>query len=93
MIHLLGADVRGPVNLTSPEPVTNAEFTRTLGRVVHRPTVLPLPGPLLNLGLRDFGRTNVVGGQRAVPTKLLASGYRFRHTDLEEALRAALQRG
>ena len=93
MIHLLGADVHGPVNLTGPEPVTNAEFTRTLGRVVHRPTVLPLPGPLLNLGLRDFGRTNVVGGQRAVPTKLLASGYRFRQTDLEEVLRAALRRG
>ena len=92
MIHLLGAEVRGPVNLTGPEPVTNVEFTRTLGRIVHRPTVLPLPGPLLILGLRDFGRTNVVGGQRAVPTKLLASGYQFRQSDLEEALRAALHR-
>jgi uncharacterized protein (TIGR01777 family) len=92
MIHLLTADVRGPVNLTAPDPVTNAEFTRQLGQVLNRPAVLPLPGALLNVGLRDFGRTNVVGGQRALPTKLLASGYRFRQTNLEEALREALRR-
>lgn len=90
--HLLTADVTGPVNLTAPEPVTNAEFTRTLAHVVRRPAVIPVPGFALNLALRDFGRSTVVGGQRALPTRLLESGYRFAETDLEEALRAALAR-
>lgn len=90
--HLLTADVTGPVNLTAPEPVTNAEFTRTLAQVVRRPAVVPVPGFALNLALRDFGRSTVVGGQRALPTRLLESGYRFAETDLEEALRVALAR-
>jgi hypothetical protein len=88
--HLLTADVSGPVNLTAPQPVTNAEFTRTLGRVLRRPTVLPVPGFPLVLALRDFGRSTVVGGQRALPSRLQESGYTFRCTDLAEALRAAL---
>jgi uncharacterized protein (TIGR01777 family) len=88
--HLLTAEVQGPVNLSTPTPVTNAEFTRTFGRVLRRPTVLPVPGFALVLALRDFGRCNVVGGQRALPTKLEQSGYRFADTDLEEALRTAV---
>ena len=88
--HLLTADVAGPVNLTAPDPVTNAEFTRTLGQVLHRPTVLPAPGFLLILALRDFGRSTVVGGQRALPTRLLESGYAFTDTDLSSVLRTAL---
>jgi len=88
--HLLAADVAGPVNLTAPTPVTNAEFTRILGRVLRRPTVLRVPGYPLNLVLRDFGRSTVVGGQRALPTRLLESGYEFSCTDLSEALRTAL---
>jgi uncharacterized protein (TIGR01777 family) len=91
--HLLTADVSGPVNLTAPTPVTNAEFTRTLGAVLNRPTVLPVPGFPLVLALRDFGRSSVVGGQRALPSRLLESGYEFGCTDLAEALRAALGRG
>jgi uncharacterized protein len=87
--HLLTARVTGPVNLTAPDPVTNAEFTRTLAAVVHRPAVLPVPGFPLVLALRDFGRSTVVGGQRAVPDRLLESGYEFTHTDLGEALRVA----
>jgi uncharacterized protein (TIGR01777 family) len=88
--HLLTADVSGPVNLTAPEPVTNAEFTRTLGRVLHRPTVVAVPRFALSLVLGEFGRSSVLGGQRALPTKLTASGFAFTHTDLESALRAAL---
>lgn len=88
--HLLTADVTGPVNLSAPEPVTNAEFTRALGRVLHRPTPLPVPGFLLPLLLRDFARTNVVGGQRALPRALLDSGYAFTQTDLDAALRQAM---
>ncbi|TFV65242.1 UNVERIFIED_ORG: TIGR01777 family protein [Bacillus sp. AZ43] len=89
--HLLTADVSGPVNVTAPTPVTNAEFTRALGRVLRRPTRLPVPAFAISAGLGEFGRASVLGGQRAVPAALLDSGYAFRHTDLHDALRAALR--
>jgi uncharacterized protein (TIGR01777 family) len=88
--HLLRSDVSGPVNLTGPAPVTNAEFTRTLGRVLRRPTVLAVPRLVLSLALGEFGRSSVLGGQRALPSKLIGSGFEFTHRDLESALRAAL---
>ncbi|MET0765503.1 MAG: TIGR01777 family oxidoreductase [Blastococcus sp.] len=89
---LLGADVSGPVNLTAPTPVTNAEFTRELGHVVHRPTVLPVPGFLLSTALGEFARSSVLGGQQALPAKLTAAGFTFSDTRLEQAFRAALGR-
>jgi len=92
IVHLLGSDVSGPVNLTAPNPVTNAEFTRTLGQVLHRPTPLPVPGFALSLTLGDFARSSILGGRRALPRKLLDSGFTFTHTDLDSALRAALPR-
>ena len=88
--HLLTADVSGPVNLTGPEPVTNADFTKELGRQLHRPTPLPVPAIALTLALGEFGRSSVVGGQRALPVRLQESGYEFTHVDLASALRAAL---
>jgi len=88
--HLLTADVSGPVNLTAPEPVTNAEFTAELGRQVHRPTVLPVPAFALTTALGEFGRSSVVGGQRALPVRLRESGYDFLQPDFPAALRAAL---
>jgi uncharacterized protein (TIGR01777 family) len=88
--HLLTADVAGAVNLTGPSPATNAEFTRELGRQLHRPTLLPVPAVALRLALGEFGRSSVVGGQRALPVRLQESGYEFAHTDLASALRAAL---
>jgi uncharacterized protein (TIGR01777 family) len=91
--HLLTADVSGPVNLTGPDPATNAEFTRTLGRILRRPTVLAVPRVAISLAMGEFGRSSVLGGQRALPTKLTASGFRFTHDNLESALRAALARG
>jgi uncharacterized protein (TIGR01777 family) len=90
--HLLSADVAGPVNLTGPTPVTNAEFTAEVGRQVHRPTVLPVPSLALKLALGEFGRSSVVGGQRALPVRLQESGYEFTHENLPSALRAALAR-
>jgi len=87
--HLLATDVSGPVNLTGPSPVTNAEFTRELARQVHRPAVIPVPGFAINLALGEFGRSSVTAGQRALPARLEASGYRFTHSDLVSALRAA----
>jgi NAD dependent epimerase/dehydratase family enzyme len=92
MRHLLTADVSGPVNLTGPAPVTNAEFTRELARQVHRPAVIPVPAFAINLALGEFGRSSVTAGQRALPVRLEESGYRFTHTDLPSALRAATER-
>ncbi len=87
--HLLVTDVSGPVNLAAPEPATNAEFTRALGKVLHRPTLLPVPAFAISAGLGEFGRASVIGGQRAVPAKLLDSGYVFTDTRLDDTLRAA----
>jgi uncharacterized protein (TIGR01777 family) len=81
---------QGPVNATAPHPVTNAEFSKALGRALHRPAVLPIPG----LALRAlYGEMAVIvtTGQRAVPRKALAYGYQFEHPDLAEALDKALQ--
>jgi hypothetical protein len=91
--HLLTADIAGPVNLTGPDPVTNADFTKELGRQLHRPTVLPVPAFALKLALGEFGRSSVAGGQRAIPVRLQESGYEFTHTDLTSALGAAVSRG
>ena len=90
---LLDSDLSGPVNLTAPEPVTNEEFTRTLARVLGRPTSLPVPGPAISLGLGDFGRSSVLGSHRVLPSRLQQAGYRFVRPDLEDALRVALGRG
>lgn len=80
--------VRGPVNVTAPQPVTNREFTRTLGRVLHRPAVLPAPAFALRLLLGEMGDALLLGGQRVLPAALQASGFRFTHERLEDALRA-----
>jgi uncharacterized protein len=92
ILHALGSpSLRGPVNLTAPNPVTNAEFTATLGRVLHRPTVLPTP--LLPLRLR-YGSELVEGlllaSQRVLPTRLAQDRFTFEHPELEAALRALL---
>jgi uncharacterized protein (TIGR01777 family) len=90
---LLTADVDGPANLTAPTPVTNAEFTRTLARVLHRPAVFPVPGVALRLTLGAFAREAVLGGKRALPATLAAAGFQHTDTELETALRTALNAG
>ncbi|MDQ3679623.1 MAG: TIGR01777 family oxidoreductase [Actinomycetota bacterium] len=87
--HLLEtATARGAHNLTSPEPVTNAELTKTLGRVLRRPAVLPVPAIALDIALgKGLARTLALASQRVLPDRLVASGYKFRHPDLEGALR------
>jgi uncharacterized protein (TIGR01777 family) len=84
-----GASWSGPVNATAPEPVPNARFSRALGRALHRPAVLPIPGAALRLLYGDMAEI-VTEGQRAVPRRPLELGYRFAHPDLDEALRDAL---
>ncbi|MFI6511437.1 TIGR01777 family oxidoreductase [Streptosporangium sp. NPDC050855] len=84
-------EISGPVNLTAPEPVTNAEFTRALGAALHRPTMpLAVPGFALRTLLGEFAREGVLSGQRVLPRRLLDGGYTFRHKRLDEALAAVL---
>ena len=91
LAHLLHADVAGPVNLTAPGPVTNAQLTRVLGTVLRRPALLPVPrlGPQLLVG-RELAQTLLYSSARVAPTVLASSGYAFRHPEIEGALRAAV---
>ena len=82
--------VSGPINVTAPLPVTNAAFTSALGRVLGRPTVVPVPSLAVRALLGEMGRTVLLGGQRAVPAKAEATGYDFLHPSVDEALRFAL---
>lgn len=84
------SDASGPFNVASPNPVTNAEFTRYLGKVLHRPTLLPVPAPVLKAGLGEMSRL-LLGGQRAIPAKLSSAGFQFRYSDLEQALADCLK--
>lgn len=80
----------GAYNATAPQPVTNAEFTETLGSVLHRPTLLPVPNLALKAAFGE-GATIVLDGQRVLPERTLATGYRFRHTQLEPALQSLVR--
>jgi uncharacterized protein (TIGR01777 family) len=93
ILHLLTGGVTGPVNLTTPHPVTNAEFTRTLAGVLHRPSFFPIPsfGPKLVLG-SELADVLLYEGQRVLPRVLEDSGYTFAHPTLKEALRTLLDR-
>ncbi len=82
---LTKADATGPYNACAPEPVRNREFARRLGRALHRPAFLPVPGLLLRVGLGEMSDL-LLGGQRARPVRLLAAGFTFRFNDLQSAL-------
>ena len=82
--------VRGPVNAVAPGPVSNAEFTRTLARVLRRPTLLPVPAFAARLAFGEMADALLLAGARVLPTRLQASGYRFRFPELEGALRHLL---
>jgi uncharacterized protein (TIGR01777 family) len=75
----------GPVNLTAPNPVTNAELSRALGQVLGRPAVLPVPGFAVKLLYGEMAEI-VVSGQRALPARLSELGYQFRYTEVQAAL-------
>ena len=79
-------EVSGPVNLTGPAPVTNAEFTAALGRTVNRPTPLIVPGFALRIALGEFAEEGLLGGQRAIPAALERAGFVFHHNTIGEAL-------
>jgi uncharacterized protein (TIGR01777 family) len=80
-------DIAGPVNLTAPEPVTNAEFTKALAQALHRPAVLALPSPVLRAALGELA-SELLAGARVMPGKLLQAGFSFHDPDIRTALTA-----
>jgi uncharacterized protein (TIGR01777 family) len=85
---LLTHDVSGPVNMTGPEPVTNAEVTKAMGTVLHRPTILPAPKFGLKIVLGEFA-VEPLRSQRVLPNALQKAGFTFEHPTIEAAIRAA----
>ena len=91
--HLIVKErVSGPVNAVAPNPVTNAEFTRILGRVLGRPTMFPLPALMVRRAFGEMGRELLLASSRVEPAQLRARGFQFRYPELEGALRSALGR-
>jgi hypothetical protein len=91
LLHLiLNQTLAGPVNVTAPEPVRNRDFTRTLGRLLSRPTLFPVPSTAIRLVLGEMADSTLLASARVLPERLLGSGYRFAHPDLETALRHVL---
>src|SRR5215472_13701786 len=91
--HILKTDLlRGPVNLVAPRPVTNAEFTNTLGAVLSRPTIFPVPEFVMKLAFGQMGEEVLLTSQRVEPAKLVSSGYPFQYSDLRKALESVVKK-
>jgi uncharacterized protein (TIGR01777 family) len=87
---IMTESLSGPVNGVAPNPVTNAEFTHTLGQVLGRPTLIPMPAFAARLALGEMADELLLASARVLPTKLLESHYRFQHPTLDVALRHLL---
>jgi hypothetical protein len=87
---LLNDQLRGPVNVVAPNPVTNYEFTKTLGRVLSRPTIFPVPAFAARLAFGEMADAALLASTRVEPARLKESGYVFKHPELESALRQML---
>lgn len=85
-------EINGPVNGTAPNPVSNREFTKTLGRVLGRPTILPAPAFLLRLAAGEAADEMLLAGARVIPTKLQRAGFEFESPELSAALRKVLDK-
>ena len=88
---LQNTNLHGPVNAVSPQPVTNLEFTKALGSVLHRPTIFPLPAFMARMVLGEMADDLILGSTRVIPNRLLAAGYSFSHPEIGEALASALR--
>ena len=89
--HIMEVEsLHGPINLTAPLPVTNAEFTRALGKALHRPAILPAPAFALRIALGEMADEGLLASTRAVPAKLAGSGFRFDFPEIAGALKAVL---
>ena len=92
--HALASEtVKGPVNFVAPNPVRNAEFTKTLGRVLSRPTIFPIPAFGVRLVFGEMADALLLSSQRVEPTRLKAAVYQFKYANLETALRHVLEEG
>jgi uncharacterized protein (TIGR01777 family) len=89
---IMSKKVKGPLNATAPHPVTNSAFTDTLGRVLGRPTLLPVPSLAVKAAFGEMGRALLLDGARVMPEKAEETGYSFRYPTLEESLRYQLGR-
>jgi hypothetical protein len=87
----LESDLAGAVNLASPNPATNAQFVKALGRALHRPAVFPLPAFAVKAAFGEMGKEALLEGQRALPARLLDAGFTFRYSELDAALEHALE--
>jgi uncharacterized protein len=93
VLHALTTNsVEGPVNVGSPNPLTNAAYTRVLGEVLNRPTIFPLPAPVARLALGEVADALLLASQRIEPARLRETGYEFRYPELGNALRHLLER-
>jgi uncharacterized protein len=88
---LTNNSITGPVNIVSPNPVTNADFTSELGKALSRPTIFPMPAFGVRLAFGEMGDALLLSSQRVIPEKLSNAGFVFAHPQLEEALRTALK--
>ena len=77
--------LKGAVNIVSPEPVRNKEFTKTLGKVLSRPTILPVPAFIIKILLGEFGEEALLASTRVIPKKLTDAGFEFKYSDLEKS--------
>ena len=93
ILHALNTDsLEGPANVTAPNPLTNARYTKTLGRVLNRPTFVPVPAPAARIALGQVADALLLASARIEPAKLEETGYRFQYPELEGALRHLLNK-
>ncbi len=85
LTHLMDKPLEGPVNLTAPNPVTNAEVVRAMGQLLRRPTILPVPAKALEIALGEFS-SEILGSARVLPSRLLQSGFEFQDPTIDKAL-------
>jgi hypothetical protein len=90
-LALENSQIRGPINVISPQPVQNAEFTKTLASAMHRPALFPAPAFALRLALGEMADALLLSSQRVLPKKLQSLSYRFLHPDLKSALGTVLR--
>ena len=86
IIYAIQNDIIGPINCTAPKPVTNKEFAKTLGKVLKRPAIAPMPAPIVKLLFGQMGDELMVQGQSVIPYKLQQQGFEFNYSELYGAL-------
>ncbi|MBI4375902.1 MAG: TIGR01777 family protein [Elusimicrobia bacterium] len=90
IVHCIEKRLHGPINGTAPHPVTNRQFTRSLGRALHRPAFLPAPAFALRLAFGQMAEEALLSGQRVLPAKALESGFKYRYPNIDIALASIL---